>query len=143
MTIRELMQAFSKKTGTELTGICKENLLKIHRYFREKNINNDFRAAYNRGIWKLFVSADKTAKEDEYLLFLYSVGFNKEEFSRKDFYEATNRGSETEFVQWFIRETKKFPTEIRNAVCTVGVCIMSVDEDITDSEVQLLERLLN
>ena len=142
MTLRELMKAYSMKTGNELRDICKENLLKVRRYFRQGNISDENWGIYNRSIWRLFVSADKRVRPDEYNLFIYTVGYKEEEFSKSDFYEATNHGSDPDFVQWFIRETRKFPTEIRYAVCNIGLCIMGVDEDVSDSEVELLEKLL-
>ncbi|MCQ2979393.1 MAG: hypothetical protein MJ245_06325 [Clostridia bacterium] len=54
----------------------------------------------------------------------------------------TDKGRDPDFINWFVRETNKFPVEVQYAVCTIGVCIMSVDEDVTDDEVKLLERLL-
>lgn len=142
MNIRELMVEFSKKSGNELRDICRENLEKLQDFFENRNVNQEYRSAYSQGLWRLFVSADKRARGDEYNLFIYSVGFSKEEFSTDAFYDMTNHGTDPQFVEWFVRETNKFPIEVQYAVCTIGVCIMSVDEEVSDEEVKLLERLL-
>lgn len=140
MTIRELLVAFSKKSGNELRDICRENLDKVHGYLVETRVSEEYRQTFVQGIWKLFVSADRKTRGDEYNLFIYSIGFTKEEFSQDQFYDMTNEGSDENFVNWMIRETNKMPKDIAFAVCTIGVCIMSVDEDVSDSEVELLSK---
>ena len=142
MNIRELMEAFSKKSGNELRDICRENFEKLSDFLDENNVNQDYKSAYAQGLWRLFVSADRRTRGDEYNLFLASIGFTKKDFSQDRFFEMTNKGADPDFVNWFVRETNKFPVDIQYAVCTIGVCIMSVDEDVNDDEVKLLERLL-
>lgn len=142
MNIRQLMVEFSKKSGNELRDICRENLEKLQDFFEKKNLNQEYRSAYSQGLWRLFVSADGRTRGDEYNLFIYSIGFEKEEFSQDAFFKMTDKGRDPDFINWFVRETNKFPVEVQYAVCTIGVCIMSVDEDVTDDEVKLLERLL-
>ena len=141
--LKELMLAFSKKTGNELRDICRENLEKLQDYFEETNAPNDFRKGYSQGIWKLFVSADRKTRGDEYNLFIYSVGFTKQEFSTDDFYEMTNCGTDPDFVNWMISTTKKMPRDVRFAICTIGLCILGVDEEVTPEEEALLSSLLD
>lgn len=140
--LRALMEVFSEKTGNELRDICRDNLEKLQDYFDETNAPDDFRANYAQGIWKLFVSADRRTRGDEYNLFIYSIGFTEEEFSKDAFFEMTNHGSDPDFVDWMVATTQKMPKSIHYAVCTIGLCILGVDEEVTDEEEALLERLL-
>lgn len=141
--LKELMLDFSKKTGNELRDICRENLEILQDFFEQNNISTDFRKQFSQGIWKLFVSADRRARGDEYNLFIYSIGFTEQEFSRDDFYEMTNHGSEPDFVNWMISTSKKMPRDVRFAICTIGLCILGVDEEVTPEEEALLSSLLD
>ena len=137
---RSITAGFSKKSPEELRRICRENLEILEDYFIENNIPIESRRELSQNIWKLFVSADKRTHKDEYNLFITSIGFTEEEFSKESFYDMTNHGSNEEFVDYVVSSVWKLPKSVRIAIAVIGLCIMGSDREITPEEQALIDR---
>ena len=89
-------------------------------------------------ITKLFVSADKKTAIKEYEFFKNVTGID---LTSDEFYNATNHGSDEEFVRKMIIRFKDLYKETRQAILVYAAALTSSDDSIIGGEIDLFEQL--
>lgn len=143
MTLKEVLIDASRRSKQELVNLASNGASKFVDYCEKvEHLENEEIVALLTGLWKVFVSADRSTTGEEYELFLRMFNFSKEELSYDKFFDLTDGGSNPEYVKAVKGMLKSLPEEVRHACCYLGVAIMASDREITDAEVALLEELL-
>ena len=89
-------------------------------------------------ITKLFVSADKKTAIKEYEFFKNVTGIN---LTNDEFYNATNHGSDKDFVNKMILRINDLYPETRQAILVYAAALTSSDDSIVGGEIDLFEEL--
>ena len=89
---------------------------------------------------KLFISADKSCDYEEYELFRDITGIDSDYDS---FYEATNGGSNEQFVRSSLEFVSILTNEDKSALLCYAAALLGADGVVKDSELALYERVLN
>ena len=91
------------------------------------------------GIVRLFVSADSSCHGAEFSFFKAVTGI--EDISEDQFYDMTNCGKDPDFVELMVKGIKSFDIETRSAAILFGVAFLTADLELTDEELELIEKL--
>lgn len=87
---------------------------------------------------RLFVSADRNCVNDEWSYFKAVTGTD---ISTEEFYNKTNGGADPQFVEACMEFIDILTPEDRQAVALFCAAFLACDENITESEYNLLERI--
>lgn len=104
------------------------------------NIDDDTITGFLVNVFKLFVSGDRKARRDEYILF---KDLFKLDIDTDTFFNLTNYGSDAKFVAQFDNIVDSSPKDVAVAVVTLGILIITADGEVTSEERALLERIYN
>lgn len=88
--------------------------------------------------FKLFVSADQSCDWQERELFIKALGID---ISSEQFYELTNHGANSDFIEKMVALTNKMDKETKQYVIILGIVILCADDRATVAEQKLLYRL--
>ena len=115
------------------------NLMKAWSYLCSNSENKNEEVCFSLLMRYLavFVSADEVCAEEEYDLFVDSLGLENVTFD--EFYELTNFGRSKEVVQSAFELLDSCPKEIDDALLRVGLVMLASDGVITVEEQELFE----
>ncbi len=129
--------SMSMENRVQVAGDATEALIKG---LKEVGISDDNITNFIINVFKLFVSGDRKARRDEYVLFkdLFNLDIDTDTF-----FDMTNYGSDAQFVQQMDDIIDKAPKDVAIAVVTLGILIITADGEVSDEERKLLERIFN
>ena len=129
--------SMSMENRIQVAGDATDALIKG---LKEVGISDDNITNFLINVFKLFVSGDRKARRDEYVLFkdLFNLDIDTDTF-----FDITNYGSDAKFVQQMDDIVDKAPKDVAIAVVTLGILIITADGEVSDDERKLLERIYN
>ena len=130
-----LEMSFESKVATG-----KEALQHLISGLRAGKLNDNQISQLLTTFTKLFVSADKDCSEKEYEFFKKVVDTN---FSKQEFYDMTNYGSNGEFVDKIFEFIHILNHEDRVALIIYGACLVSADGSVSYPEASIIDRILS
>ena len=112
---------------------------KIERYAMKMGLDKEKAENFVIYYFRLFVAADADCDFRERDLFNRTF---ETSFSEIRFKKMVGEAYDDAFVKKMAQVTQKMPEDLQNDVATLGLVIMCVDNELTQSEIKLLQRLL-
>ena len=134
--LKETMAApFEQKVATG-----KGALQRLISGLRAGKLNDEQISSLLTAFTKMFVSADKDCNNYEYDFFKKVTGSN---ISKQEFYDMTNFGSNSEYVDKVFEFIHILDHEDRVALIIYGACLVSADGVVTYPEASIIDRILS
>ena len=112
---------------------------KLAKYLTEETQYTDkqvFRFFLN--IVSLFVSADHECDRNEWKTFNAILDGH---YSYDAFYQYTDGGSNPDFKERLFKQIAALPKRIRDAIVTIGLAFIISDQELSDSEREIMVRI--
>ncbi len=105
----------------------------------KQKLNPDQQKFFIESLAKLFVSADHKCSQAEYKLYVHIL---KKDISYEEFFEITNHGADSKFVENLDSIIDQLSGEEKTPICIFGLCLLASDDKITVEEQKLFNRIL-
>lgn len=89
---------------------------------------------------RVFVSSDKQCSKREKILYEEATG---QKMTYDEFYALTNHGSREEYIQACVKLVETLPRKAREALIAYGIALSCCDDEVTSSELELIDRFLD
>lgn len=139
-TIEQVLKETLESSFESKVATGKEALQHLISGLRAGKLNDNQISQLLTAFTKLFVSADKDCTDKEYEFFKKVVGTN---LSKQEFYDMTNYGSNSEFVDQIFGFIHILNHEDRIALIIYGACLVSADGSVTHPEASIIDRILS
>ncbi len=138
--LNDLIEKSKNMTMENRVAIASDATDSLIKGLKAINIDDDTITSFLINVFKLFVSGDRKARRDEYVLF---KDLFKLDIDTDTFFDLTNYGSDEKFVAQFDDIVDSSPKDVAIAVTTLGILIITADGEVTSEERALLERIYN
>lgn len=138
--LNDLIEKSKNMTMENRVAIASDATDSLIKGLKAINIDDDTITSFLINVFKLFVSGDRKARRDEYVLF---KDLFKLDIDTDTFFDLTNYGSDEKFVAQFDDIVDSSPKDVAIAVTTLGILIITADGEVTAEERALLERIYN
>lgn len=138
--IQESLMSIAGASHDERVKFGRQYLAQFVGGLKEGKLNDDQITKVIIAFTKLFISADKSCDYAEYELFRDITGIDS---SYDEFYEATNGGSASDFVNSSLEFAKILTPDDRSALLCYGAALLGADGAMKDTELALYDRILN
>lgn len=138
--INELIEKSKVLTMENRVSIAKDITSKLIADLKALDIKTEDVTGLLINIFKLFVSADRKARRDEYDLFVKLFDLD---IDTDTFFNLTNYGSDKEFVAKMDELVDAAPVDVAVNIVTLGILIITADGEATAEEIALLEKIYN
>ena len=138
--LNDLIEKSKNMTMENRVAIASDATDSLIKGLKAINIDDDTITSFLINVFKLFVSGDRKARRDEYVLF---KDLFKLDIDTDTFFDLTNYGSDEKFVAQFDDIVDSSPKDVAIAVTTSGILIITADGEVTAEERALLERMYN
>lgn len=138
--IDELITKSKSFSRDERASIAKEAAEDLISILTDCEMTTENITDFMINIFKMFVSADKKARDGEY--FLFKDLFDLANLTTDAFFEMTNYGADTEFVDAMNNFIDAIPPKAAIAVVTIGILIITSDREVSNDEIRLLNKII-
>lgn len=138
--VKELIEKSKVLTMENRVSIAKDITSKLIADLKAMDIKTENVTNLLINIFKLFVSADRKARRDEYDLFtkLFDLDIDTDTF-----FNLTNYGSDKDFIAKMDELVDAAPVDVAVNIVTLGILIITADGEATAEEIALLEKIYN
>ena len=138
--VKELIEKSKVLTMENRVSIAKDITSKLIADLKAIDIKTENVTNLLINIFKLFVSADRKARRDEYDLFtkLFDLDIDTDTF-----FNLTNYGSDKDFIAKMDELVDAAPVDVAVNIVTLGILIITADGEATAEEIALLEKIYN
>ncbi len=137
--LKEFLQSILEMSFEEKVGLGKSALAEFTHALADYGLSDNEIGASIVGFTRLFVSADYDCGREEYEFFKAVTG---QYISESDFYDLTNHGRDTDFLQSAGEYLDSMTFEQRRAIVIYGVALLSCDNVLKVDEIKMIEAIL-
>lgn len=139
MNFDEYCQSMLDMSPAEKVEAGREAFVIVYGWLKEIGVEEKNRSFMIDALIRAGVSGDFSCDGDE--LSLYNAIFDTNK-SPEDFYEMTNGGADSEFLNDLDSLVDDMPTEVKFAACTLVAAFLTADDKLTANEAGVLCKLM-
>ena len=133
-------QTLASLPPADISAICSNAAEVLSRAFEDRGIADDDFVEFTIYLVRLGVSADRMLTQAEYDLWHNAF---RVALSPQQFHDMTNGGAAPEFIEKMDQLVDSLDEETKKAACTIVMCFIAIDGEVTDTEFDLLVKLFD